>query len=169
MPWYLLRVKSQIIQWDFGREERIDKRFSNSRFRRFANITQMMIFSNNMEYDDTTIKTFQGVFYATSSYSKPIFNYFREEQKFDLDKVLAPENDEVENFILKDNNLTIIKHSPEFLTNKSPNTPTNRISTSLLSRERLAFMLEYWIAYVKKGGKIQKHIMRYPQLLLLKR
>ncbi len=149
-------------------KERIDKRFSNSRFRRFANITQMMIFSNNMEYDDTTTKTFQGAFYATSSYSKPIFNYFREEEKFNLDKILAPENDEVENFILKDNNLTIIKHSPEFLTNKSPNTSTNRISTSLLSRERLAFMLEYGIAYVKKGGKIQKHIMRYPQLFATK-
>ena len=149
-------------------KERIDKRFSNSRFRQFANITQIMIFSNNMEYDDTTIKTFQGAFYATSSYSKPIFNYFREEEKFNLDKILASENDEVENFILKDNNLTIIKHSPEFLTNKSPNTPTNRISTSLLSRERLAFMLEYGVVYVKKGGKIQKHIMRYPQLFATK-
>ncbi len=149
-------------------KERIEKRFSNKKFRRFANITQIMIFSNNMEYDDTTSKTFQGAFYATSSYSKPIFNYFREEEKFDLDKILAPENDEVENFILKDNNLTIIKHSPEFLTNKSHNTPTNRISTSILSRKRLAFMLEYGIAYVKKGGKIQKHIMRYPQLFATK-
>ncbi len=57
-------------------------------------------------------KLFKGHFMLTSSYSKPIFNYFREEEKFDLDKILAFADDEVENFILKDNDLTIIKHRP---------------------------------------------------------
>lgn len=145
-------------------KERINRRFSNKKFRRFVNLTQMMIFSNNMEYDDDSTLPIQGAFYATSSYKTPIFNYFREEEQFDLEALLLPQNDEVENFVLKDNNLAIIKHSPEFLTNKDPNTPTNKISTSLLSRERLAFMLQYGIAYVHKKQGLQKHIMRYPQL-----
>ncbi len=52
-----------------------------------------------MEYDDTTTKTFQGAFYATSSYSKPIFNYFQSRKRnLILDRILASEDDEVENF-----------------------------------------------------------------------
>jgi len=148
-------------------KERINRRFSNKKFRPFVNITQMMIFSNNMEYDNASSLPIEGAFYATASYTKPIFNYFREEDAFDLERLLTPPDEEVENFILKDTNLSIIKHSPEFLTNKDPNTPTNRIATSLLSSERLAFMLQYGIAYVKKDD-LQKHIMRYPQLFATK-
>ena len=55
----------------------------------------------------------------------------------------------LENFVLKDNNLSAIKYSPEFITNKDPNTPTNRILTSLFCRERLAMLLKYGFAYVK--------------------
>ncbi len=62
----------------------------------------------------------------------------------------------------------MIKHSPEFLTNKEPNRPTNRISTSLLSRERLAFLLQYGIAYVDEQSGLEKHIMRYPQIFATK-
>jgi type I restriction enzyme R subunit len=58
-----------------------------------------------------------------------------------LEKLLALEDDSLENFVLKDNNLAVIKSSPEFLTNKNPNTPTNRVLTSLFSKERLAFIL----------------------------
>jgi type I restriction enzyme R subunit len=51
-------------------------------------------------------------------------------------------------------------------------TPTNRTLTSLLSKDRLAFILNYAIAYIeeeKNGSKeIQKHIMRYPQLFATK-
>lgn len=99
---------------------------------------------------------------------KPVFNYFREEENLDLSKLLADENDELENFILKDNNLTVIKNSPEFLTNKDPNTPTNRVSTSLFSKDRLAFILKYAIAYVDEKKGIEKHIMRYPQIFATK-
>ena len=56
------------------------------------------------------------------------------------------ENDELS--VLKDNNLIGIKNSPEFEKNKNPDTPTNRICTSLLSRDRLAFILEFAFAYV---------------------
>lgn len=34
--------------------KRINTRFANKKFRHFANMTQIMVFSNNMEYDDAT-------------------------------------------------------------------------------------------------------------------
>ncbi len=148
--------------------ERINRRFQNKKFRKFVNITQLMVFSNNMEYDNNDIEPLQGAFYASPSYNKPIFNYFREEEKLDLSKLLADDNDELENFVLKDNNLAVIKNSPEFLTNKNPNTPTNRILTSLFSKDRLAFILKYAIAYVNEKKGIEKHIMRYPQIFATK-
>src|SRR5690606_8427960 len=104
---------------------RINRRFQNKKFRKFVNITQLMIFSNNMEYDPTDIEPLQGAYYASTSYQKPVFNYFREEEALNLAALLALFNEDSENFILKDNNLPSIKHSPEFLTNKRPETPTN--------------------------------------------
>lgn len=148
--------------------ERINRRFQNSKFKKFVNITQLMVFSNNMEYDNDDIEPLQGVFYASPSYKQPIFNYFREEEKLDLNNILSEENEEVEAFILKDNNLTVIKNSPEFITNKNVNTPTNRVSTSLFSKDRLAFILKYGIAYVKENRGIEKQIMRYPQIFATK-
>ncbi|MCC6501099.1 MAG: type I restriction endonuclease subunit R [Anaerolineales bacterium] len=149
--------------------ERINVRFKNNKFRKFINISQILVFTNNMEYDDDDIEPIQGAFYATTSHKEANFNYFREEEKFDLAKVLKPEDDSVENYVLKDNNLSSIKHSPEFLTNKDPNTPTNRILTSLFSRDRLAMLLRYAFAYIQdEQGKIEKHILRYPQFFALK-
>jgi type I restriction enzyme R subunit len=147
---------------------RINRRFQNKKFRKFVNITQLMVFSNNMEYDNEDIEPLQGAFYASPSYKNPIFNYFREEETLDLSKLLAEENDDLENFILKDNNLAVIKNSPEFLINKNPDTPTNRVSTSLFSKDRLAFILKYAIAYVDEKKGIEKHIMRYPQMFATK-
>lgn len=146
---------------------RIIARCKNTRFRRFINLTQLMIFSNNMEYDDGSPQPIEGAFYATASYNTPIFNYFREEDA-DLNALLADEDDAVENAVLQDNNLNVIKHSPEFLSNKSPGTPTNRICTSLFSRERLSFLLQYALAYVNESDGLQKHVMRYPQLFATK-
>jgi type I restriction enzyme R subunit len=147
---------------------RIYTRFQNKKFRKFVNITQLMVFSNNMEYDPDDIEPIQGAFYASPSYFKPLFNYFREEDEFDFNTLLLPEHDETENFVLKDNNLISIKHSPEFITNKEPSTPTNRISNSLFSRDRLQFVLQYALAYVKETKGIEKHIMRYPQIFATK-
>ena len=147
---------------------RIITRCRNPRFRRFINITQLMVFSNNMEYDDGSPQPIEGAFYASSSYDAPIFNYFREEEKLNLADLLADEDDAVENEILRDNNLNVIKHSPEFLCNKSPDTPTNRICTSLFSRDRLSFLLQYALAYVNDSDGPHKHVMRYPQLFATK-
>ena len=152
--------------------KRINDRYKNKKFKRFANITQMMLFSNNMPYEDGVVEPLQGAYYATSAYADLQFNYFREEENLNLTHLLSTENNEVENLVLKDNNIIAIKHSPEFITNKHYNSPTNTILTSLLSKDRLAFILKYAIAYVDEEvrGKIvtHKHIMRYPQMFATK-
>ena len=147
---------------------RIIARSKNSRFRRFINITQLMVFSNNMEYEDGSAQPIEGAFYASPSYDSPVFNYFREEESLDLTQLLLNEDDALENEVLRDNNLNVIKHSPEFLSNKAPDTPTNRICTSLFNRDRLSFLLRFALAYVNESDGIQKHVMRYPQLFATK-
>lgn len=142
---------------------RITVRFQNPKFRRFINITQLMMFSNNMEYDDNSHEPLQGAFYATAAYDKPEFNYFREETPSAL-PILPSLDDAEEALILSDNNLHALKHAPEYATNCQPTSPTNRLSTSLFSRQRLAFLLRYSITYVRGVAGYEKHIMRYPQI-----
>ena len=148
--------------------KRINTRFKNKYFRRFVNISQLLIFSNNMEYEDGIVEPIFGAFYATPSYDQVSFNYFREDLDYPVKQSLLPLSEDFENKVLKDNNIMVIKNSPEYITNKHENTPTNRILTSLLSKERLQFVLQYAITYVEEenAGKLsyQKHIMRYPQL-----
>ena len=169
MPLVFIEVKKPNNQDGILAEhKRIQSRFQNKKFRKFVNITQVMVFSNNMEYDNSSPTPIEGAFYATASYDKPSFNYFREEEKFDLNAILSDVDEAKENYVLKDTNLVGIKNSPEFITNKNPDTPTNRICTSLFQMQRLQFMLQYSIAYVKSSKGLQKHIMRYPQLFATK-
>jgi type I restriction enzyme R subunit len=147
---------------------RMVRRFQNKKFRKLLNLTQLMVFSNNMEYDDGDIEPIQGAYYATTAYGKPGFNYFREDDTSYSTQVLPNLSDKVENAVLLDNNLISIKHSAEFATNKQQNKPTNRICTSIFSKERLSFMLKYALAYVKTDTGLQKHIMRYPQFFASK-
>lgn len=147
---------------------RINTRFKNKKFRKFINISQVLVFSNNMEYDSDTVEPIQGAFYSSVSSENATFHCFREEETFDLNLLLKPEDNALENFILKDTNLSAIKHSPEFQTNKDPASPTNRILTSLFSKERFAFLLRYGFAYVKTLKGLEKHIMRYPQIFATK-
>ncbi len=173
MPLVFIEVKKpNNKEGVISERNRINRRYGNRKFKRFANITQLMIFSNNMEYEDGVIDPIQGSYYATSAYKDLHFNYFREEETLNLTQLLVAENEDIENAILKDNNVEVIKHNQEFKTNKHYHTPTNRTLTSLLSKDRLAFVLNYAIAYVEeeKDGikEIQKHIMRYPQLFATK-
>lgn len=147
---------------------RIRTRFQNSKFRKFVNITQLMIFSNNMEYDNGSPDPIEGAFYATPSYTDPVFNYFRDEEDLGRTVTLLPASNEQEDLVLKDNNLAVIKHSPEFVTNKAPTTPTNRICTSIFERGRIEFLLRYALAYVAEDDGLQKHVMRYPQVFATK-
>lgn len=156
------------------------ERFPNKKFRRFINITQLMIFSNNMEYDTLGgIVPIQGAFYCTGARNHSPFNCFREDnmggQKlttFHRDYPYKEIDKEDEKRILSDYNCQVIHTSPEYQTNLGYNTPTNRTLTSMCSPERLLYIIRYGIAYVKMerevDGKIestdQKHIMRYQQL-----
>ncbi len=169
MPLVFIEVKKpNNLDGVQAEHKRMATRFQNKKFRKFINITQLMVFSNNMEYDDSSPVPLQGAFYSSTSYYKPVFNYFREEENLNLDVILRPEDSEVESFVLKDNNLVSIKNQAEFTTNKHPDRPTNRICTSLFKRDRLAFILQYALAYVKEKSGLQKHIMRYPQLFATK-
>jgi type I restriction enzyme, R subunit len=169
MPLVFIEVKKpNNREGILAERDRINKRFQNPKFKRFANITQFMIFSNNMEYDDGDPEPVQGAFYASSSYHKPVFNYFREEEILNLTALLKAVSEEEELRVLKDNNLEVIRSNPEFQTNKQPERPTNRICTSLVSRDRLSFILRYALAYVAETDGLQKHIMRYPQLFATK-
>ena len=169
MPLAFIEVKKPNNQDGILAEhKRIQKRFENKKFRNFVNITQIMVFSNNMEYDANSPFPIEGAFYATTSYQKPGFNYFREDEQLDLTSILADVPDDIETAILKDTNLVGIKTSPEFITNKKPDSPTNKICTSLFQLERLFFVLQYGLAYVKNKNGLQKHIMRYPQMFATK-
>ena len=146
---------------------RINSRFSKKLFRRFVNITQLMVFSNNMEYDDSEVEPIEGAFYATSSYEKLFFNRFREED-IQIHTTIKPIDTQKEEAILKDNNLVSIKGTNEYVTNLNEITPTNRILTSLFSHKRFLKLLKYGFAYVERTDKngiksLQKHVMRYPQ------
>jgi type I restriction enzyme R subunit len=169
MPLVFIEVKKpNNREGILAERQRMVTRFQNKKFRNFFNITQLMVFSNNMEYDDGSPQPLAGAFYATTAYHKPSLNYFREEEALDLSALLQPLDDAIENFVLKDTNLVGIKHSPEFATNKAPDRPTNRICTSLFSKDRLAFVLEYALAYVQQETHLEKHIMRYPQMFATK-
>lgn len=169
MPLVFIEVKKpNNLDGIQAEHKRMATRFQNKKFRKFINITQLMVFSNNMEYDNESATQLQGAFYSSTSYHKPSFNYFREEDEFDLGALLRDLSEQEELDVLKDTNLLSIRNSKEFQTNKAPNTPTNRICTSLFQRDRLKFLLQYSIAYVKEKSGLQKHIMRYPQIFATK-
>ena len=129
--------------------ERINKRMSKPCFRRFFNITQLMIFSNNQEYDTNSRVPIQGAFYCCTAKEEAFFNVFREEDKrYVEDYPYRAITEEKENKVLKHRNCVVIKNLPEYQTNKSVDTPTNRIITSMLSKERFLFLLRYGFAYV---------------------
>lgn len=65
MPLFFLEVKKPNNREGIHAEhKRIKTRFQNSKFSRFFNITQLMVFSNNMEYDDSSPEPLEGTFYA---------------------------------------------------------------------------------------------------------
>lgn len=146
---------------------RINARFSKKAFRRFANMTQLTVFPNNMEYNDTDVVPIEGVFYASTSYEKLFFNRFREEYP-SIHTAIPVIDDAKADFILEDTNLVSIKGTKEYNINLSELSPTNRVLTSLFSHSRFLMLLRYGFAYVErtdKNGirKLEKHVMRYPQ------
>lgn len=169
MPLSFLEVKRHNNREGILAErERMTRRFSNPIYKKFVNITQFTVFSNNNEYDDTDIEPLQGAFYASSSYGQMFFSKFREQRKDELDKGVLEIEEDKELEILSDNNLLSIKGTPEYISSLDKDSPTNRLVTSLYSKDRIIFLLNYGLCYKEttdKYGvkKIEKHIMRYPQ------
>lgn len=128
-----------------------DKRFANKKFKKFFNALQILVFSNNQQYDDESTAPISGAFYATTATQSLFLNRFREPN---IDSAnLSALDESTQNFILQDNNAIAIKNSSEFITNTSPTTPTNRLLISLFNKSRLAHFLRYSIAYVEKRDK----------------
>ena len=165
--------KPQNREGMLAERERMNNRMRQSDFRRFLNIAQLMIFSNNEEYDTENRVPIQGAFYASMSKDNLFFNVFREAKKsyyetLKLDDI-APER---EKEILQKLGKVVLLNLPEYQTNKDPQTPTNRILSSLLAKERILYFLKYGFAYVETTKKnaegeeiktLEKHVMRYPQ------
>ena len=165
--------KPQNREGMLAERERMNDRMRQRDFRRFLNIAQMMIFSNNEKYDTDSRVPVQGAFYASMSKDKMFFNVFREAQQAYYQTLkladIAPER---EKQILQRLGKVVLLSLPEYQTNKDPLTPTNRIISSLLAKERILYFLKYGFAYVevtKKNDageeikKLEKHVMRYPQ------
>lgn len=135
-------------------------RSKNPKFNHFLNLTQLMIFSNNMEYLEGSSNQLQGAYYSTNFRGRILLNPFNEEEP---EVSIAPIDDRIIREILTDQNLVHIMGDSEFSNNLETSTPTNRMLTSLLKPDRFLFFLKYGIAYVKKSQGLEKHIMRYPQ------
>ena len=169
MPLSFIEVKRQNNREGILTERtRMERRFGNKIYRKFVGITQFTVFSNNNEYDDSDIEPIQGAFYASSSYARMFFSKFREQREAELKSKMKPIDIEDEAFILADTNLVAIKGTPEYAS-INENSPTNRIITSLYTKDRILFLLKYGICYkttTNKDGitQIEKHIMRYPQM-----
>ena len=150
--------------------DRMKQRFVNPKYRRFLNLTQIMVFSNDMEYDNNEVTPTIGAFYATIGKKNTKYNCFREEgqDSFPIERHIRQVTLQEEEILLRDNNVPQYKNSSEYKTNCLANTPTKRICDSLFSFNRFHFLLKYGIAYVGYTNGLQKHIMRYPQLFAAK-
>lgn len=150
--------------------DRMKERFPNPAYRRFLNITQIMVFSNDMEYDSNEVTPTIGAFYATIGKRNTKYNCFREEGQtsFPIERHFHQVSPQEEEILLRDNNVPQYKNSSEYKTNCCANTPTKRICDSLFSFNRFHFLLKYGIAYVDYPNGLQKHIMRYPQIFATK-
>ena len=154
--------------------DRTNTRFKNKAFRRFFNITQLMIFSNNQEYDNNNRVPVQGAFYCCTTKNKAFYNVFREQDKdFVIKYPYEQITDDVIKKVCSHRNCQALPSLPEFSTNCKIDTPTNRILTSMLSKERILFLIRYGFVYVErtvelengeKTTELQKHIMRYQQM-----
>lgn len=152
------------IQVEF--ERMLNKRLDKPEYKKFFNMLQIVSFSNNMEYEDVddaapAEEVKAGSFYTTPNGQKTTFSFFREEHP-KTDGFLTITADTVK-YVLKDNHYSPTEaDTPEFQTNLEPDQPCNRFITSLFSKERVMYYLQYGITYVEDTVK-QKFIMRYPQ------
>lgn len=150
--------------------ERMKARFVNEQNRRYLNMTQIMMFSNDMDYAAYNVEPVQGAFYATIGRRNTKYNCFREEgQKyFHIAQTLKKVTPRQEEIILKDNNKAVYVSSLAYRTNCAANTRTKQMASSLFSFNRFYFLLKFGLVYVDRLTGLEKHIMRYPQIFATK-
>lgn len=184
LPLVLIEVKKPNNQNTLVEEQNrmLKHRMANKKFRKFLNITQLMIFSNNMEYTtEDGIRPTQGSFYSTISEKDCFFNSFNEDQingdefgfykNFEYARIDPIQEEQ----ILNDLKCPEIRNDAEYKTNIDWLTPLNRFITSLCSKQRLLDILKYGIVFLNQFKEEnntpitvkQKHIIRYPQLFAL--
>lgn len=170
MPLAFLEVKKPNneggIQEEFDRM--VNKRLQNPAYRKYFNLIQFVSFSNNMEYEnndnDDVEMVRAGSFYSTPNATKTTFSFFREDEKDYIDKYpyQALDDDYCLDVVRDLGYDPAVFDTPEFTSNNVISTPCNRFVTSVYDKERLLYMLQYGILYLK-GSVPEKHIMRYPQ------
>ena len=154
MPLAFIEVKKPNNQEGvLAERDRFNARFKNKKFRKFINVSQVLAFSNNMEYDIESIEPIQGAFYSSTSYTSANFNCFREEEKFDLATLLKAEDEQLENFILKDNNLSAIKHSPENSRNTFDSL-LSKIINNRIENQKLSELRD-WLLPMLMNGQVK--------------
>lgn len=151
------------IQAEFDRMK--NERLCRDELVPFFNQLQVLGFTNNQWYDDDSRTKKQGSYYTTPNGTSCKYNHFREEQRIAVSEYIS---DEDMNAVLSDNNVMSIKSDAEFHTNLKPDTPCNSFITSVFSKERIMFFLQYGIVYVDSPvDGFNKHIIRYPQYFAL--
>ena len=151
---------------------RMDTRARNPVFRRFINVTQIMVFSNDEEYNESDLLPTKGAFYAASAYEGLTVHRFREEEREIFSQLAAADPAEVSG-ILQDNHAETLMTDPDFQASLSPDSPTHRLLTSLFHPCRFLFFLQYGISYVENGTPgaschVTKQIIRDPQLFAIR-
>ena len=146
-------------------------RAQNPDFLRFINLTQLMVFSNDEEYNENELFPVRGAYYAASTYNDLVVHPFEEEEREISCRIDPPDPDEVSR-ILRDNRAEALCDDPAFLSSLSPNSPTHRLLTSLFQANRFLFFLQYGIYYSAAGGAdekthVVKHVIRPPQLFAI--
>lgn len=147
---------------------RMNYRFQNKAFKVFHNITQIIGFTDNMDYTEDFGEHTTGSYYCTSSYNQAFFNSMHEERPEELKKDVGTITEKDIEEVLIDANKIAIKDTNEFKTNCDPNTPANSFLTSMFAKDRLKFFLHFGLAYDQIRNDdgsltLQKQIMRYPQ------
>ena len=150
---------------------RMISRSRNPAFLRFINLTQLMVFSNDEEYNENELLPVRGAFYATSTYNDLAVHPFEEERENSC-RIKTPDPNEVSR-ILRDNQADALSDDPAFLSSLSPDSPTHRLLTSLFRAQRFLFFLQYGIFYSAAGGAdkkthVEKRVIRPPQLFAIR-
>ncbi len=173
LPLAFVEVKSRSPKDGVRSEyQRMLQRIRNPSLRPFINETQIMVFSNDAEYDENDLIPVKGAFYATSAYDDLIFNHFEEEERDILQSPSPPDPLEAA-LILQDNHLEIPADAPLYQASQSASSPTHRLLTSLFHPRRLLFFLRYGISYLESREedgslRVSRQIIRYPQLFAVR-